>query len=144
MSSDSGCDLLVFLLCSGHEAVLSNLERRLHGAGFTDIRATHNCVFRYLGPDGCRLSDLAARAGMTKQAIGAHVDYLEERGYVERVPDPADRRAKLVRPSQRGLSTMRAARMAFLDMEAELERDLGPDRMAAAREALQHFAAARS
>src|SRR4051794_34120524 len=61
--------------------------------GYDDIRPAHGCVFGHVEPDGSRLTDLAARAGFTKQTVGEVTSELEEMGYVERVPDPEDRRA---------------------------------------------------
>src|SRR5919107_3574729 len=88
------------------ETVLKGLgtaaQGRVHAAGFPDVRSAHDCVFRFLEPGGVRLRDLADRADMTPQSIGEHVDELERLGYVERVPDPGDRRAKLIRPTARG------------------------------------------
>ena len=60
-------------------------------------------VFASLGARGTRLTDLAQHAGMTKQAMGQIVDDLERLGYVERTPDPADGRAKIVRFTAAGL-----------------------------------------
>jgi len=125
------------------EAVLEGLQQRLIAAGFADLRASHDCVFRYLDMAGSRLSALAERAGMTKQAIGQHVDYLSNRGYLERVADPSDRRAKLVRPTERGRAVKQAAMEAFLDMEAELANTLGPEGLGRTREALRIFATLR-
>src|SRR5215213_4896990 len=71
-----------------------------HGHGV--IRSAHSAVFQFLDDDGTTVSVLAQRAGITKQAMAELVAYLEEHGYVTRVPDPADRRAKLVLPTDRG------------------------------------------
>ena len=71
-------------------------------AGITDIRPTHGCVFRFLRGDGMRLTRLAASPGLTKQSVGEIVDDLTALGYVERFPDPTDRRAKLLRLTKQG------------------------------------------
>lgn len=144
MSSDGSERLLVHLVCLAQEAVIDGLQQRLHGAGFTDLRAAHSCVFRYLDADGCRLSALAELAGMSKQAIGQHLDYLAERGYLARAADPSDRRAKVVRLTPRGLEVKRAAGRAFREMEAELAGALGEAGSRRAREALRAFTALRA
>lgn len=77
----------------------STLKRR----GHTRLQPSHQVVFSSIGAHGSRLTDLARRAGMTKQAMGQIVDDLEQLGYIERTPDPDDGRAKLVRFTAAGL-----------------------------------------
>jgi len=78
-----------------------DFERRARGTlqarGHTELLPSHQVVFASLGRSGARLTALAHQAGMTKQAMGQIVDDLEHLGYVERVPDAADGRAKIVR-----------------------------------------------
>lgn len=71
-------------------------------AGYTDITLAQARIGQRIGPEGTRLTDLAERAQVTKQTAGFLVDQLERAGYVERVPDPADGRARLIRLSARG------------------------------------------
>ena len=92
---------------------------------FDDYRPTHQAVFQWLGPDGDRVSDLARRAGMTRQSMAELVDHLEARGYVERVPDPSDGRAALVRRTDRGWMVNRTARRVVEETQAEWARVLG-------------------
>ena len=84
-----------------------DFERRARGTlrerGHTRLQPSHQVVFASLGRAGTRLTDLSQRAGMTKQAMGQIVDDLERLGYVEREPDPADGRAKIVRFTAAGL-----------------------------------------
>lgn len=100
-----------------------DFERRaratLRSRGHTGLQPSHQVIFASLGPEGARLTELAARAAMTKQAMGQLVDDLERLGYVERVPDPADGRAKLVRLTRDG--------RAFLDDAAEVVADIWSD-----------------
>src|SRR6266700_918492 len=63
------------------------------------LRAAHTQVFENLDPDGTRLTTLAERAQISHQAMGEMVDELVRHGYLERILDPADRRARLIRPS---------------------------------------------
>jgi DNA-binding MarR family transcriptional regulator len=106
-------------------ALIDGVQQRVSAAGFGDVKAIHDCVFRYLSPDGTRLQELAARSNLTPQSIGWHVDELERLGYVERIPDPADRRAKLIRPTERGLAFMAATKDALADIEKRWVRALG-------------------
>lgn len=74
--------------------------------GHPALRPRHGAVLAYLDAEGSRATDLAAQSGQHKQVIGTLVDELVAMGYVERRPDPADRRAKLIVPTERGLDEM--------------------------------------
>src|SRR5512139_1830013 len=82
--------------------------RRMNELGFTDIRLVHATLIRCMDSTGTRLTDIAERAGMHKQAIGQLVTECEETGYVERRPDPVDGRAQLICFTRRGLKLLRA------------------------------------
>jgi DNA-binding MarR family transcriptional regulator len=125
------------LLDRVRELAVTELHGRLAEEGYTDIRPGHGCVFRFIAPEGSRLTDLAERAGLTKQAVGEVVDDLVGLGYVERIPDPTDRRAKLVRLTERGRAGTVAARRIFDDIEGRWGEEVGPERMAALRETLE-------
>jgi DNA-binding MarR family transcriptional regulator len=109
------------------------LAERIHvgygAAGFGDLRPSHDPVFIFLRPEGDRVADLARRAHMSKQAMGYLVSELEERGYVERVPDPKDRRAQLVLRTQRGWEVNRVAGRLVRQAQEEWAAQLGPERM---------------
>lgn len=132
---------LPFVLGELLEDVLHGLgsatRRRVRAAGFNDVRSAHDCVFRYLEPEGVRLRDLADRAGMTPQSIGEHVDELEQLGYIQRVPDPGDRRAKLIRPTARGTAMIEVGLDALRDIEREWNEAVGPRRLGQMRRALE-------
>jgi DNA-binding MarR family transcriptional regulator len=85
------------LLKLPYVALERHLTRRLHELGFVELRPAHDAVFQSLVPQGSRLTELAETAGMTKQSMGYLVDYLEGHGYLQRVPDPQDQRAQLIR-----------------------------------------------
>ena len=74
-----------------------HITRRLHELGFVELRPAHYTVFQVFSPGGSRLTDLAERAGMTKQSMGYLVDYLEEHGYLQRLPDPEDHRSQIIK-----------------------------------------------
>jgi DNA-binding MarR family transcriptional regulator len=93
-------------------------------------------VFQRISPGGSRLTDLAAQAGITKQSAGFLVDQLERARYVERVPDPADRRARLVRIAERGARSVEVSRAIVARVEIEWTAHLGESRMAQLRSAL--------
>ncbi|MRH90995.1 MarR family transcriptional regulator [Nocardia sp. SYP-A9097] len=89
-----------------------------------------------IGPDGTRLTELAERAQVTKQTAGFLVDQLERAGYVERVPDPSDGRARLVWLSERGRTMAETGNRVSARIEAEWAAHLGERRMAQLRDAL--------
>src|SRR5262245_24543584 len=102
---------LPVLLAELKELAIDELHTRLAERGYTDIRASHGCVCRFIDAEhGSRLTYLADRSGVTKQAVGEAVDDLEQRGFVERVPDPLDKRAKIIRLTARGREAMAASR----------------------------------
>jgi DNA-binding MarR family transcriptional regulator len=98
-------------------------------AGFTDIRPAHHVVFGVLSPEGDRIVDLAKKAQTTKQAMGYLVEYLEECGYLERVPDPRDGRAQIIRRTERGREVNRAAKRIVQEIQDDWAEQLGPERM---------------
>src|SRR5215208_7904134 len=92
------------ILTEVKNAILSRFLVRLGEAGFDDIREGHGCVFGFIDVEhGSRLTDLAERSGLTKQAVGEAATELERRGYLERVPDPNDGRAKLIKLTDWGV-----------------------------------------
>lgn len=118
------------------EAVLDELHARLTTLGFAEIRAAHGCVFAHVDDTGSRLTALADRARLTKQSVGEAVADLERLGYVERVPDPDDGRAKIIRLTTRGAEARAAAIEIFADIEHRLASAIGEERFARFRETL--------
>jgi DNA-binding MarR family transcriptional regulator len=104
--------------------------------GHPEVRPPHGDVLQYLDDGGTRVSEVAARAQVTKQSMAELVLHLERHGYVERVPDPSDRRAKLVRATARGDEVYSLARSFLARTEAEWTRKLGKRKMAQLRELL--------
>jgi DNA-binding MarR family transcriptional regulator len=105
----------------------ARLDAGLREAGFPDLRAAHAAPFMVIDPEGTRASHLAARANMTKQAMGELVAYLVQRGYLESVPDPSDGRARLVRPTARGWEAVDAGVRVIDAFDDWLEGRLGRD-----------------
>ncbi len=105
------------------------LHVRLAERGHPDVRPPHGNVFQFLDDGGTRVSVLAQRAQITKQSMAELVAHLERHGYVERVPDPSDRRAKLVRATARGSEVYAIARDVVAEIEADWTRQLGKAKM---------------
>lgn len=129
------------LLEMASEALFVDFRKDLVEAGYGDIRPTHGCVFRFVHEDGMRLTELASLAGMTKQSIGEIVDDLAARGYVERIPDPADRRAKLIRLTDSGEKAQGVGLELFTELEQRLADRYGAERVADLRTLLEEIAA---
>ena len=119
--------------------VIDELHRRLGEEGYTAIRESHGCVFRFVDAEGSRLTDLAGRARLSKQAVGEVVDDLQGLGYVERAPHPVDGRAKIIRLTELGVEAQAAARRIFADIERELGERYGADRVATMRAVLEQI-----
>lgn len=110
--------------------ILDGLHRHLVDSGYEDLRPTHVLnVFRFMDCDGTRPTTLARRAGMTPQAMSELVGYLEQRGYVQRVPDPADGRGRVVVYAERGSAAAEVAEAYFTDIEDRWGRIIGSDRL---------------
>lgn len=112
------------------------IERTRARAGASALRTAHTALLPHIDLEGTRLTTLAARVGITKQAIGQLLDDLEAEGVVERVPDPDDGRAKLVRFSRKGRAALLEGLALLRELEAELAGRLGRQRWRAFRETI--------
>ncbi|MEV4808869.1 MarR family winged helix-turn-helix transcriptional regulator [Micromonospora avicenniae] len=109
--------------------------------GFEDVRPRHGAVLAYLDAEGTRPGELARLADRNKQTMGAILDELERLGYVRRAPDPADRRARLIMPTERGLQFMELSDALVSQIEQELSDTLGPDLYGKFRDGLRRAVA---
>lgn len=105
------------------------LHQHFAEQGHPEVRAPHGAVMQFLDNDGRRVSDLARRAQITKQSMAELVGHLERHDYVERVPDPSDRRAKLVRPTAKGMEVHAIAGRYITRLERQWEQRLGKAKM---------------
>lgn len=123
-----------------------HLQKIVYGGlaarGFPDVREAHSAVFRTVTPQGAHVSEMAERAGMTKQSMAYLVDALAAAGYVTVAPDPDDRRAKRVRLTARGEAVWEALLALSAAAEAELAARIGVAKMATLRSLLQELGAA--
>ncbi|HEU4980753.1 MAG TPA: MarR family transcriptional regulator [Solirubrobacterales bacterium] len=110
---------------------------RLATEGYADLHARHAAVLAYLDEDGVRATELARLSGQHKQVVGRLIDELEELGYVERRPDPGDRRAKLVVPTTRGLGMLQRGDEIVAEIEARHATAIGGRSYAEFRDALR-------
>jgi DNA-binding MarR family transcriptional regulator len=115
------------LLRMPYEAYIGLLFERLARAGYADVHPAHAIIFQHLPAEGAHVTELAARAQLTKQYLGRLVTELEALGYLERAPDPTDGRAKLVRLSERGRQITRMAEDIIANIEAAWARRIGEE-----------------
>ena len=128
------------LLLEAHRALGAELVTALAERSYPDARPGHAAVFLHIDRrSGTRLTELARRARMTKQGMMLLVDDLEQRGYVRRVPDPDDARAKVVRLTARGRRYVAEARRTTAAIEARARRELGDRRYETLRGALEEL-----
>ena len=128
------------LLLEAHRALGAEFVATLDERGYPDARPGHAAVVLHIDRrSGTRLTDLAHRARMTKQGMMLVVDDLEGRGYVRRVPDPEDARAKIVRLTAGGRRYVAEARRGITGIEGGVRRDLGDRRYEALRYALEEL-----
>jgi DNA-binding MarR family transcriptional regulator len=132
---------LTALLDLAFEAMLTEFRGEIEDSEFDDLRITHGCVFRYVRETGIRLTEIAERANVTKQSAGEIVDDLVELGYVERAPDPADRRAKLICLTARGEKAQEFGFRAFAAIEEGWAERYGVERLADLRKTLEEIVA---
>jgi DNA-binding MarR family transcriptional regulator len=117
------------LLAETSDAAQTRIHTGLIAAGFTDLTPAQEVVFAFLSPQGDRIVDLARRARTTKQAMGYLVAALEATGYLERLPDPRDGRAQLIRRTERGWAVNHTARQLAAELQEEWAMLLGPERL---------------
>jgi DNA-binding MarR family transcriptional regulator len=127
-----GEPLIVTLL----ELAMHRLRAELYALSderFPGLRSRHYRLLSFVPPTGERLSRMTADSGLTKQALAQALEPLQDGGYVEVVPDPHDRRARLVRLTDRGREVTAAVRERLAGVEREWAGQVGAERYAAAR-----------
>jgi len=134
--------LIGALLRFSWEALRRRVLRDLAAAGFPDIGQAHLAVLQYPAPRGVRVTDLAAKARMSRQAVNYLVRELEAKGYLERRPDPSDGRGRLVHLTRRGEAATRSIRAAVKRQEREWQEQVGQRRLAELRCTLRELSTA--
>ena len=118
------------------------VTRAIQDLDASGIRLVHIALIRNVDENGTRISDIAKRAGMTKQATGQLVAEFVELGYIRLVADPNDGRAKVARYTAKGKRLLRAIVDAIEETEAALERAIGSADTATLKRILTNFLAA--
>ncbi|WP_280491149.1 MarR family winged helix-turn-helix transcriptional regulator [Nocardia asiatica] len=138
----TGEPTLLKLLSQATAAYERALNDELRARLDEQLRPAHYAVFRYLDPNGSRITELAEAAGMTQQSMGELVTHLERRGLVVRQVDPADRRARTVILTEAGRAALEVAAERIRDIERTVERAVGQRTLAELRGALGQVGAA--
>jgi DNA-binding MarR family transcriptional regulator len=123
------------LMFIAYRAMDDRVIRAMRDAGY-DVTVAQARLAQRIAEGGSRLTELAEQAQVTKQTASLLVTALEREGLVERVPDPADGRARLIRFTVRGEAASRQAREVVMGVEREWDRHLGPELAACLRKAL--------
>ncbi|WP_040810272.1 MarR family winged helix-turn-helix transcriptional regulator [Nocardia concava] len=126
MGDELNVGLLMFI---AHRSMEQRIFAALAEAGYGDLTVAQGRLAGRIGPQGTRLTELADQAQITKQTAGFLVDQLVRAGYVERVPDPADARARLIRLTPRGLELAEFSNTIADRIQAEWAAHLGRTRM---------------
>jgi DNA-binding MarR family transcriptional regulator len=116
---------------------VQEIDEALRSAGFTDLRPPHASIFPFVPPEGIQVSELARLARVRKQTTAQAVAQLEQAGYVERRPDPNDRRAQLVFLTAKGRSVGPVTVPAGRRVEEHWAELIGADELEALRATLQ-------
>lgn len=116
------------LLLEAHRAFSVRAFEKLRARGHPGLGSAHTALLANMDLEGTRITTLAERAGMTKQGMGQLVADLVGQGYLDRRPDPSDRRATIVTFTDEGWRFLRDAFEVKREMEAEYASLLGPDR----------------
>jgi DNA-binding MarR family transcriptional regulator len=134
-SADLNLGLLLFIPYRAMETeVLQHLRDHGHDLPISQAR-----VFQRIDPQGSRMTDLGEAAQVSKQTLTSIVDQLERRGYVRRVPDPADARARLVTITPLGQELVELSRPVVERLEAAWTSRLGRARMDRLRRLLEEL-----
>ena len=126
---------LATLMFVAYRAMDDRVIRVMRAGGF-DVTVAQARLAQRIADDGSRLTDLAEQAQVTKQTASQLVAALEREGLVERVPDPADGRARLIRFTRKGRAASERAREVVMGVEREWTDHLGPELTGCLREAL--------
>ena len=110
--------------------LFGRIRAELSDGTLGDLRMSHVRVLSAVPPDGVNVTELARRAGMTKQGCGQFVTYLSGTGHVSTAPDPADGRVRLVHRSVTGDRVMDRVYAALDRIEREFAAEVGPRRFA--------------
>ncbi len=100
---------------------------KVHDAGFPEVRESWLPILQHVEEEGIRSIDLANKLSISKQAANQMVKEIQKQGYLERAPDPDDKRAQLITLTEQGWQAWVIGLKAMAEMERRLEKQLGLD-----------------
>ena len=130
---------LIALVERANRALQSDMVRRAHADGHTEVKMAHNSVFGFLHADGARAADMAARAGITRQSMGEVIRDMVALDLVEMRSDPNDGRAKVVTYSEHGLAVAGDGFGYLGELERRFAEEFGEEEYAVARDVLDRL-----
>lgn len=136
--SRSGADLALLLL-AGFRTMADHGAAELAELGFEDVRPVHDFALHAILSGADSASDLGRAMSITKQAAAKTIALLEERGYLRREPDPADKRRMRLRVTERGLSLLENGEAVFDTIRLRWEEQVGAGSITALEETLRPF-----
>lgn len=111
------------------QAIVDNIYSALLEEGYSDLRPPHFVVFQHMKSGGVRAINLAEKAQITKQSMSYLVNYMEAHGYVEKIADPSDGRAQLIRLTDKGRNAERIAQDAIAKTQLKWRNIIGEEKM---------------
>lgn len=126
----------IALMDKGARVLRTDMLRHAHACGYTELAPAHNAVFATLPPEGARAADMASRSGITRQSMGEVIRDMVRLGLLEMVPDPSDKRAKVVTYTAYGKEVAQAGYDHIVAVEERLREEFGEDDLATTRRVL--------
>jgi DNA-binding MarR family transcriptional regulator len=130
---------LISLVERANRALQSDMVRRAHADGHTEVKMAHNSVFGHLHTDGARAADMAVRAGITRQSMGEVIRDMVALDLVEMRSDPNDGRAKVVTYSEHGMAVAGDGFAYLGELERRFAEEFGEEEYAIARDVLERL-----
>lgn len=130
---------LIALIDRANRGMQSHMVQAAHRRGHPEIKHAHNAVFATLLDEGSRATDMATRAGMTRQSMGEVIRDMVDLGILEMRPDPEDRRAKLVTYTDAGRELARGGYQHLIDLETRFAEEFGEDEYHLVRKFLERL-----
>jgi DNA-binding MarR family transcriptional regulator len=130
---------LIALIDRANRAMQSDMIREAHRQGHPEVQHAHNAVFSTLNEPGARATDMAARAGITRQSMGEILRDMVSLGILEMRPDPDDGRAKVVTYTKSGLEHARTGYQHILDLENRFAEEFGEKEYEIVRSVLERL-----
>lgn len=131
--------MLLRLLVRATDTMNAEMTRRVRARGYADFQRSFTTLLGHLDTEGTRISALARRMGTSRQAASQLLRQIEERGYIERIPDPDDKRAVIARHTPKGRKLLATAIEATVAIEAEYASLLGQNGLVRLRQLLKRL-----